>query len=113
MHFDRRGNPIDEDQWEKLAMAPGNQQYRRVARTRVTDPRRPGWVARVNTDWIGIDCGFGAAPRPLIFETQVDEYDERGVIGHWPDEGTAAAAHRAQVQRIAARIPGAVVVDLE
>lgn len=74
MYFDRKGEPIELDEWVELL---GQPEYKRVA----GDIIGPYWVSTV---WLGLDHGWGVGD-VLIFETMVfgDDLKERGVFGQW------------------------------
>jgi hypothetical protein len=61
MKYDRRGQPIDFDEWGRLFE---DRDYQSLVKTHFDDG---SWVSTV---WMGIDHSFGQGP-PLIFETMV------------------------------------------
>lgn len=111
-HFDRKGNEIDVAGWSALRRAelpeyPNG--YMRVARHRVTGVDKNDGSTRafdVSTVWLGLDHGFGATARPLIFETMAFEQDRTGMdelaMDRYATEAEAETGHVAIIDNMIA-----------
>lgn len=107
-YFDRDGVAIDSRTWAGMFE---NCDYKRVARTTVTDAADPSKAYDVSTVWMGIDHSFGASA-PLIFETVIFG-DGAGELGtdRYSTEAQARDGHAAMVVSICATLADPVVTD--
>ena len=64
-----------------------------ITARRVAWDEGPGW--ELSTACVGIDMSYGAAPEPMIFESQLTRLsdDEKFQVGTYPSWELAAAGH--------------------
>jgi hypothetical protein len=93
MHFNRKGEPIDIDEWSRLF---SDRDYQRLASTH-------GCGRHVSTVWLGLDHNFSGKGPPIIFETLVfkesETEDEPSSLGEidgdrYATEAEALAGHQ-------------------
>lgn len=86
--FDREGQPIGYEEFERLYAQGPTVEY-----TEVGDKQ-------VSTVWLGVDYGHGFTPVPLIYETAI--FPELDVIERTPTEESARKVHAEVVARLRA-----------
>lgn len=113
--YDRDGNKITAQEWERLAI---DFNYVRVARTRVTPmvgehavgATHPG--GEVSTRWMGTHMGILDGGPPLIFETMVFLRNTNQVVRS-SREDQARAAHETEVCRLIAEVCCPVIEEIQ
>jgi hypothetical protein len=88
LYYDRRGEPIDADEWARLFE---DCDYQRLATTRL------GVDILVSTVWLGIDHSFGGDEDPIIFETMVFGGPDGETIVRYSTEAAALEGHEVAV----------------
>lgn len=107
--YDRQGQPLDTEDANRLL---GDDQYKRVARTRITSASDPAIEWDVSTVWLGVNYNFTNDGPPIIFETMVfgsgdgDQYMQR-----YATEEQARAGHAETVTLVAATVPDEQITD--
>lgn len=107
-HYDRNGVVIGLLAWGQLF---ANADYKRVARTTVTDTADPAKTYDVSTIWIGVDHNWGVGA-PLIFETMVfGEGSDVFARDRYSTEPQAREGHTAMVITVSATLTDPVAMD--
>lgn len=110
-YYDKDGVPISINEWGSKFE---DQQYKRVARTTITDAADPTKMYDISTVWLGLNHNYSEDGPPLIFETMVFGDDSSDLdMYRYATQQEAKDGHITKVIEWSAKLIDPIVMEAE